>query len=169
MATNLPVGIKFHLPDGWVAAPPDEVGEPKMAFVALHPESIENHLTAIITINGEMRPDAAPLSEIADQAVEKLREVSETIEVGERREGGTPGAPSLTQVVKALVDTEGRRRRVVQTQVFMSMLDVDDPRKRAVLKFALTSTPGQFRTVIGDFQAFIRSIRVPEPPSQAEG
>ncbi|MCX5129755.1 hypothetical protein OOK25_39665, partial [Streptomyces sp. NBC_00347] len=52
MPTTLPVPIEFRLPEGWQPAPPDEVGAPGVAFVALHPQP-DSGFTANITIDGE--------------------------------------------------------------------------------------------------------------------
>ncbi|MBA2944928.1 hypothetical protein [Streptomyces himalayensis] len=54
MATTLPVKVEFSLPEGWQSAPPDEVGAPGVAFVALHPDSRDG-FTANITIAGKLR------------------------------------------------------------------------------------------------------------------
>ncbi|HLV58062.1 MAG TPA: hypothetical protein VKY81_04215 [Natronosporangium sp.] len=150
--------INFRLPDGWQAAPPDEVGAPGAAFVALHPASRDG-FTANITISGEVRNDVATLEEIADESVERLRRASSQLVVTDRREVGTPDAPGFSQVVRLVADVDGTPRQLVQTQVYLSLLDVDDPRRRVVLELVLTSTVGQLATVIGDFQRFLRTVR----------
>lgn len=158
MATTLPVRIEFRLPDGWRAAPPDEVGAPGAAFVALHPASSDNFM-ANIAISGELRPDTATLAEIADESIGRLRRAAADVRVADRTEVGTPEAPGLTQVVHLSADVSGTMRELIQSQVYLSMLDVDDPRRRAVIELVLTATPTQLGTVIGDFQDFVRTIR----------
>lgn len=158
MATTLPVRINVRLPDGWQAAPPDEVGEPDMAFVALHPDSGAN-----ITINGALRPVSTPLTESADESVTGLRRACPVVRVVERRELGTPGRPGLTQVLKLVADLNGTETRLVQTQVFLSFLDVQDAWSRAVVRLALTAAPDRFERPIRDFRDFIRTIRQADP------
>jgi hypothetical protein len=158
MATTLPVPIEFSLPEGWRSAPPDAVGAPQAAFVALHPES-SNGFTANITISGEVRTDDAPLTQIADEALAKLERTVGRVQLGRRNEVGSPENPGLTQAVRTSIQLDGRPREVVQLQVFLSMRDVRGAQRRAVLHIVLTATPEQFEQVIGDFQEFLSTVR----------
>lgn len=166
MATTLPVPIEFQLPAGWQAAPPDEVGAPGAAFVALHPDSRDNSFTANITISGQYREDQAPLNELADGSVGRLRRALGSVEVANRTEVGTAESPGLTQVLNLSTVIKGQQRDLVQCQVYVSMLDVADSSKRAIIELALTSTPNQLQTVVGDFQEFVKTVR---PHQQANG
>lgn len=168
MATTLPVPIEFRLPDGWKAAPPDEVGAPGAAFVALHPASRDNFM-ANITIAGKLRPDEAPLTEIADESVDRLRQATTAVQVTNRAEVGSPAAPGLAQVLNMTADINGIERSLIQSQVYLSMLDVDDPRKRAVIELALTATPDQLRSVLDDFRDFVRTVRPAEEGTAPQG
>ncbi|MFG2979716.1 hypothetical protein ACGFYQ_00450 [Streptomyces sp. NPDC048258] len=158
MATTLPVPIEFSLPEGWIPAPPDEVGAPGVAFIALHPRP-DAGFTANITIEGEYRPDAETLEGMADDAVEHVREVAESVVVAHRREVGSEGGPGLTQRLTFSAVVGGVRRDLVQSHVYLSMLDVHDPHKRAVIKMVLTATAAQHDSVLGDFQEFLRTVR----------
>ncbi|MGW1773883.1 hypothetical protein [Streptomyces sp. NPDC002104] len=157
MATTLPVPIEFRLPEGWRPAPPDEVGAPGVAFVALHPRP-DAGFTANITIDGQYRPDEVTLDELAEASVERLREAGESVVVAARREIGPEGAPGLTQRVAFSAVAGGVRRELVQSQVYLSMLDVNDPRERAVIRMVLTATAEQHDSVLGDFQEFLRTV-----------
>ncbi|MFD9276459.1 hypothetical protein ACFWD7_04100 [Streptomyces mirabilis] len=42
-------------------------------------------------------------------------------------------------------------------QVYLSMLDVADPRKRSVIRLVLTATASQHPTVLDDFRDFVRT------------
>lgn len=170
MASVLPVSLYFQLPDGWVAGDPDEAGAPGAAFIAGHPASVERNFPANIVIQGELRPDAAPLGTIANESITQTRqdEGFTFVQVLERREVGGPGTPGVIQVVKVIVDREGTAQRLIQTQVFLSMSEVDDPGKRAVVTIQLTATPGQFPAVVGDFEAFLRTVR-PAVPGEVPG
>ncbi|MEU1040328.1 hypothetical protein ACFYP4_24205 [Streptomyces sp. NPDC005551] len=165
MPTNLPVPIKFELPDGWRAEPPDEAGAPGAAFVASfrHPDA---GFTANITIDGEYRPDMAPLSAIADESVQRLRQGTASVQVVERREVGTADAPGLTQTLALSVVADRTCRDLVQSQVYLSMLDADDHRRRSVIRLVLTSTASQHTTVLEDFRDFVRTVR-PDTASSA--
>lgn len=164
MATTLPVGINFRLPDGWQAAPPDEVGEPDMAFVAIHPAAGAN-----ITISGALRPGATPLTEAAEESLTDLRRSCSVVQVVERRELDPSGPDGLTQVLKLGLDRDGTTARLVQVQVFLAFADIHDPGRRAMVRFALTTTPDRFDGPVDDFRDFIRTIRPADPEPRAAG
>lgn len=158
MSRTLPLPIEFDLPRGWHAAPPDEVGAPGAAFVAVHLPS-DAGFTASVTIDGEYRPDSATLSEIADESVQRLGRTVTSPTVADRREAGSADAPGLTQTVAFSAAVGGVSRDLMQSQVYLSMLDVDDPRKRAVVRLILTSTESQHPAVLGDFRDLVRTVR----------
>lgn len=158
MPTTLPVPIEFELPEGWHAAPPDEAGAPGAAFIALHPQP-DAGFTANITIDGEYRPDAATLPEIAEESVERLSRATASVAVAGHREIGSAEAPGFTQVLAVSAIVGGVLRDLVQSQVYLSMLDVADPGKRAVIRLVLTASASQHPSVVGDFQDFVRTVR----------
>jgi hypothetical protein len=157
MASTLPVPIEFSLPDGWISAPPDEVGAPQAAFVALHPASSEG-FTANITISGEIRPADVPLSQIADEVVARLQNGLGRVEVGRRNEVDS----GFTQLVRMAVPMQSGPREVIQFQVFLGLEDKSNPGRRAVLEVVLSATPEQFEKVVEDFQQFLKTIRLDE-------
>jgi hypothetical protein len=159
MATTLPVPIEFELPHGWVAAPPDEVGAPGAAFVALHPDPRPAGFTTNITIGGDFRPDQASLADIADESVERLAASTTEAILGSRNEFGDAEAPGLTQLVRIRERIGGVERALAQCQVYLSMSDVDDARRRVVLQFALTAAEDRLGEVVGDFHRFVASVR----------
>ncbi|MFD0203477.1 MULTISPECIES: hypothetical protein [Saccharothrix] len=161
MATTLPVPIEFSLPDGWLSAPPDEVGAPQAAFVALHPGSSAG-FTANITISGEVRADDVTLAQLAERAADRLRQDVGAVEVGRRNELES----AYTQVLRLTAPVGGRPVELVQLQVFLAMADVRDERRRAVLEIVLSATTGQFEDLVGDFQAFLKTIRPDEGASR---
>ncbi|MGH3435530.1 MAG: hypothetical protein ACRDRN_03600 [Sciscionella sp.] len=163
MASTLPVPIEFSLPEGWRSAPPDEVGAGEAAFVALHPASSQG-FTANITISGEVRTDGAPLTQVADEALGRLQRNIGEVRLGERKQAGSSENPGLTQAVKMTIEMKGQTQDLVQLQVFLSMADVRDKNRSAVLQFVLTATPQQFQRVAGDFQQFVSTVR----PEQGE-
>lgn len=159
MAGTLPTPIEFRLPDDWRPAPPDEVGAPGAAFVALIPNP-DDGFTANVTIDGEHRPDATPLSGLADRSVETLRASlgggAEAVTVLDRTEVGSASAPALTQTLRLRDQDE---RQLVQAQVYLSLLDTEDPARRAVIRLVLTATAAQARAVLPDFQWFVSTVR----------
>lgn len=157
MPSTLPVPIQFQLPEGWRAEPPDAAGAPGAAFVARLPHP-DHGFTANITIDGQYRPDAAVLSEIAQESVERLRQTVTSVEVTGHREFGSADAPGFAQTL-AVSAVVGVSRDLVQSQVYLSMPDVTDPRKRAVIRLVLTATASQFPFVLSDFQDFLRTVR----------
>ncbi|WP_199844294.1 hypothetical protein [Streptomyces sp. RTd22] len=119
-----------------------------------------------ITIDGEFRPDASALAEIADESVQRMREIAESLWVTGRDEIGSVDAPGLTQELALSAVAGGVRRDLVQSQVYLSMLDVDDPSKRSVIRLALTATADQFDSVLEDFREFVCTVR-PETRTSA--
>ncbi|MEV8436754.1 hypothetical protein AB0425_05225 [Actinosynnema sp. NPDC051121] len=161
MATTLPVPIEFSLPDGWLSAPPDEVGAPQAAFVALHPGSAAG-FTANITISGEARADDVTLAQLAERAAARLERGVGPVEVGRRTELES----AYTQVLRLTAPVGGRPVDLVQLQVFLAMADTRDERRRAVLEIVLSATPAQFEELVDDFQAFLKTIRPDEGASR---
>ncbi|MEU6147588.1 hypothetical protein ABZ848_45475 [Streptomyces sp. NPDC047081] len=162
MATTLPIKISFSLPDGWQAAPPDEVGAPGAAFVALHPASVDGFM-ANITISGRMRSDSASLWQIADESVRRLQQAG-SVEVLKKTEAGTPDAPGLTdapgvvQNLRLSTTLKGEPLELLQSQVYLGMEDVKDPGKRVVIEVVLTAKSTQLQALIEDFKAFLRTV-----------
>lgn len=160
MPTTLPVPLEFELPAGWQPAPPDRAGAPDVAFVALfHQPDPASGFDANITVDGAYRPDAATLEEIADESVRRMQEIAEGVAVTDRNEMGSAQAPGLTQKLSFRAVTEGHRRELVQSQVYLAVRDLDDPARRAVVRLALTAAAAQHDAVLGDFQQFVRTVR----------
>lgn len=171
MATELPTPIAFRLPDDWRPVPPDEVDARGAAFVALIPDP-DRGFTANVTIDGEYRPDAAPLARMADRSVQTLRDAldgPEVVAVLSRAELGSPAAPALTQTLKLTTPVGGADLDLLQSQVYLSMSDSRDPTKRAVIRLVLTATAEQHRTVLPDFQWFVSTVRPDDEDGPAAG
>jgi hypothetical protein len=150
--------MEFQLPEGWLPARPEGFDAEGVAFAAVHPQP-DAGFAANITIDGEVPPDVARLADLADESVERLRKVAESVVVTHRREVGSADAPALTQRLTFSTVVDGARRDLVQSQVYLSLSDVEDPHKRAVIRLALTATAAQHDVVLGDFQAFVRTVR----------
>ncbi|GHJ36015.1 hypothetical protein [Streptomyces sp. TS71-3] len=169
MTGTLPIKISFSLPDGWQAAPPDEVGAPDVAFVALHPASIDGGFTANITVSGKMRNDGATMSQIADESVPRMEQAG-AVRIVKKSDVGTPDIPGLTDspgVVQNLVlstTLRGEPVELCQSQVYLGMEDVKNPAQRAVIELVLTAKPNQLDHVVGDFQTFLRTVRPADKP-----
>lgn len=159
MATDLPVPIEFRLPDGWHATSPDEAGLPDVAFVALNAATHGSGFTANITVDGEVRVDGASLAEIADESVAGLRGAAPAVTVAHRADLGVADAPGLAQDIRITL-RDGAVRELVQSQVYLTVPDVTDSGKRAVVRAALTAALDQVDIVMGDFREFLGSIRL---------
>lgn len=159
MATSLPIPLEFHLPDGWQAAPPDEVGAPGAAFVALHPATNRPGFTTNITIDGEYRSPSVPLSELAEESVHQLQGDSRNIWLKERSEFGSAEYPGISQTVELSTDKSGAWQNLTQCQVYLSMSDTEAPEHHAVIQLVMTATTDQFYGLVPDFQEFIASVR----------
>jgi hypothetical protein len=57
------------------------------------------------------------------------------------------------------VSVAARREVGSASQVYLSLTDVVDPHKRAVVRLALTATAAQHDAVLADFQEFLRTVR----------
>lgn len=167
MATTIPVPIEFSLPDGWQAAPPDEVGAPEAAFVALHPPAADG-FTANITLSGDVRGSDVPLAAVADESLEKLQQATAGAELTRRNEVGNEDNPGLTQTLQLWVDLSGVRRSVLQLQVFLAMQDTSHPGRYVVLEAALTAAEEQFAEVVEDFQRFLQTLQPDQGDQGAE-
>lgn len=164
MATELPVPIEFRLPEGWKPAVPDDVGAPGAAFVALHPGP-DDGFTANITIDGEPDAEETSLEQRADRSLAALRGAGMTVEMVNRERIGSPAAPGLTQVLTLSGPVNGVVRELVQSQVYLSLVDSRDSRAQAMIHLALTSTAAQFEQVLPDFQYFVWTVRPDTTPS----
>ncbi|MFI6038628.1 hypothetical protein ACIBBD_31755 [Streptomyces sp. NPDC051315] len=158
MPATLPVPIEFRLPDGWLPASPEVLEAQGVAFAAVRPQA-DAGFSANITIDGEVPPATATLADLADASVEHLRQVAGPVEVTGRQEVGSEDAPALTQRLLFSAVTGDTRRDLVQSQVYLTLSDVADPHKRAVIRLALTATAAEHDTVLGDFQDFLRTVR----------
>jgi hypothetical protein len=159
VATTLPTPIEFRLPEGWRPAPPDEVGVPGVAFVALHPHP-DAGFTANITIDGEVdTASLASLASLADASIDTLREGGADVTLADRSEVGAGDAPGLTQTLTLRAEVNGEPRELVQSQVYLSMLDAAAPEHRAVVRLVLTASAAQFQAVLPDFQWFVWTVR----------
>ncbi|MFI5684793.1 hypothetical protein [Streptomyces sp. NPDC051636] len=158
MPTTLPVPIEFRLPEGWSPARPEGTGDPGVAFAAVHPQP-DAGFAANITIDGGFPLDGVTPADLADASVRRLHEVAEAVVVTDRREVGSADAPALTQRVTFSALVGEARRDLVQSQVYLSLVDVQDPHRRAMIRLALTATAAQHDAVLEDFQDFIRTVR----------
>ncbi|MFE5493165.1 hypothetical protein ACFQ7Z_24880 [Streptomyces virginiae] len=73
-------------------------------------------------------------------------------------EFGDPDAPGLTQRLSFSAVAGGVRRDLVQSQVFVSVVDVGDPDKHALIRLVLTATAARFHSVLPYFQEFLRTV-----------
>ncbi|WP_245685372.1 hypothetical protein [Streptomyces yerevanensis] len=115
--------------------------------------------SANITIDGEFPPEAVTLADLVDESVEQLRRAGESVVATDRREIGSEDAPALTQRVTFSAIASDARRDLVQSQVYLALLDMADPHKSAVIRLTLTATAAQYDEVLKDFQDFVRTVR----------
>lgn len=165
MPTTLPVPVTFTLPnEHWQAVEPESLGVRNAAFLAVRREHAGDGYAPTITISGDVRPDAATLDQIADEAVAVLAEQARDVELVTRRDYGSEQAPGVLQVVGGTLVTDDQVFDLRQAQVLMEMKDVEDPTRRAVVKIVLSTTFAQFETYLPELQELMRSFR----PEQAE-
>ncbi|GGW52467.1 hypothetical protein GCM10010503_31890 [Streptomyces lucensis JCM 4490] len=165
MPATLPVPLEFRPPEDWLVAPAEENESLGVAFAAVHPRPDEG-FAANITIDGGFPLDGVTPAQLADASVEQLREGAGSVEVVDRREVGSGDAPALTQRLAISAVVDGTLRDLVQSQVYLFVVDERDPHRRGLVRIALTATAAQHDAVLGDFQEFLRTVR-PDVPEEA--
>lgn len=165
MPGTLPVPLTCELPQGWQSAPPEEVGAPQAALVALHLASQGEGFMPNITVTGRTREGSAGLTTIAEESVQRLRENIGTVRVVKRAEVGTSEAPGLVDapgIVQNLyldATVNGQPMELAQSQFLLVLEDERQPSRRAEIEIALTARSDQLRDVLEDFQSFLRTVR----------
>ncbi|MFZ3494751.1 hypothetical protein ACODT5_16280 [Streptomyces sp. 5.8] len=163
MPAPLPVPIEFRLPDGWLPAHPDGLDTSEVAFAAVHPHPDDGYAASITIAGQHLTPDQN-LTELADIAVQQLRDLADPVEIVSRTETGTPQAPVLIQRIHLTATTGTTRRELALSQVYLNLRDVTDPRRHAMIRLTLTATAAQHDTVLPDFQQFLRTVRPDSGP-----
>ncbi|MEZ5096417.1 MAG: hypothetical protein R2731_10030 [Nocardioides sp.] len=160
MTTTLPVPIELRLPGPeWQPVAPESMGVVNAAFLAVREAADDSGYRPTIVVSGGLREDGAELASIGEESLALLREQgAQHVELLRRTPGGA-AAPSLTQLMGAVVTVEGRRYDLRQIQVISSMPDVDDPTLRAVVLFTFTCTVAQLDVIGPEFQRFVASVR----------
>lgn len=159
MATALPIPLEFRLPEGWRAAPPDDVGAPGAAFVALHSASSRPGFSTNITVDGEQRPPGAGLAAFAEESVEQLRQECASLQLRDRSEFGSADAPGLSQTLELSTNRSGSWQNLTQCQVYLAMSDAAAAEDRAVIRLIMTAASEEFSALVPDFQQFLSSVR----------
>jgi hypothetical protein len=159
---SLPLG--FDIPEGWVPVEPASVGAEGAVFVAVH-SAPAGEFTPNITLSVGQRPDQARVTDIADEAVERLGRSMAALEVLRRKEVGTPDAPGVTQVLRVRT---GEGQELVQTQVLLTVPGTN-PADRLILEIACTVPPETARRLGDDFRRFVGSVHVRRDSPVDEG
>ncbi|WP_234046498.1 hypothetical protein [Streptomyces adelaidensis] len=87
-----------------------------------------------------------------------MSQAATSVVVTGRREIDSADAPGFTQTLAVSAVVGGVPRDLVQSQVYLSMLDVADPHERVVIRLVLTATASQHPAVLHDFQDFVRTV-----------
>lgn len=136
---------------------PRGYGVPTAAFMAIRPDPAESY-TPVLTISGGFRRDAVSLDEIADESIDVLKADLGNAGLVKRREAGSENVPAVLQLLEADAQIDGRRFDLRQAQVVQAIRDVNDPTKRIVLIFTMTSTYAQSERLGSEFEAFMDSV-----------
>jgi hypothetical protein len=175
MPGTLPVPLEIQLPQGWQSAPPDEVGAPHAAFVALHIPSQGQGFTPNITVTGRTLEGSASLHRLAEESVQRLRESVGSVAIAKRTEVGTsaaPGlveAPGIVQNLRIQATVNGQPMELGQSQ-FILLLQNEQQRGELVeIEVALTAKTTQLDGVLEDFQTFLAALRPAAPTQEGNG
>ncbi|MCF1596910.1 hypothetical protein [Streptomyces muensis] len=173
MPGTLPVPLSIELPEGWQSAPPEEVGAPQAAFVALHMASRGQGFMPNITVTGHTLDGSASLHGLAEESVRRLREHVGAVEVVKRTEVGTspaPGlidAPGIVQNLRIQATVNGQPMELAQSQFILVLEDERRRGERAEIEIALTARTSQLQDVLEDFQRFVSTLRPAAPSSES--
>ncbi|MGP2438368.1 hypothetical protein [Streptomyces sp. JW3] len=173
MPGTLPVPLEIELPHGWHSAPPDEVGAPGAAFVALHTASRGQGFMPNITVTGRTLTGAASLHGLAEDSVKRLRENVGAVEVVKRTEMGSspaPGlidAPGIVQNVRVQATVGGQPMELAQSQFLLVLENKRKRGERVEIEIALTARTSQLQDVLADFQTFVSRLRPAGPGAPA--
>ncbi|MFR9754408.1 hypothetical protein [Streptomyces sp. TR06-5] len=175
MPGTLPVPLTCELPQGWQSAPPDEVGAPQAALVAVHLASRGQGFMPNITVTGRTRTDGANLHAIAEESLQRLRENVGTVRLVKRTEVGSSEAPGLVDgpgVVQNLhidATVNGQPMELAQSQFLLVLENEQRSSERAEIEIALTARSNQLPEVLEDFQSFLRTVRPATPDEAGSG
>ncbi|OEU86570.1 hypothetical protein DB35_22925 [Streptomyces abyssalis] len=165
MPGTLPVPLEIELPQGWESAPPDKVGAPHAAFVALHKASQGQGFTPNITVTGHTIEGSPGLHRLAEESVQRLRENVGAVDIVKRTEVGTssaPGlvdAPGIVQNLRIQAAVNEQPMELAQSQ-FILVLENEKQRSELVqIEVALTAKTSQLQDVLEDFQDFVAALR----------
>ncbi|CAL9401614.1 hypothetical protein [Streptomyces sp. NPDC090994] len=171
MPGTLPVPLEIELPPGWHSAPPDEVGAPQAAFVALHTASRGQGFMPNITVTGHTLQGSVSLHGLAEESVRRLRENVGAVDVVKRTEVGTspaPGlidAPGIVQNVRIQATVDGQPMELAQSQFLLVLENKRKRGERVEIEIALTARTSQLGDVLEDFQTFVSALRPAAPAS----
>ncbi|MEU4656170.1 hypothetical protein AB0G32_19865 [Streptomyces sp. NPDC023723] len=169
MPGTLPVPLEIELPPGWHSAPPDEVGAPHAAFVALHTASRGQGFMPNITVTGRTLTGSAGLHTLAEESVRRLRENVGAVEVVKRTEVGSspaPGlidAPGIVQNLRVQATVNGQPMELAQSQVLLVLENKRQRGERVEIEIALTARASRLQEVLADFKIFVAALRPAAP------
>lgn len=169
-ADELAVPLAFTLPPRWEQLDPATHGAPGSAMLALYEERGET-FTPSITIGIQRRTDGATLEQVADEALARLAEVTDAVEVISRDEVGSGHAPGITQTLLLVTSFGGVTQELVQSQVHIEVPLVPPtpgavPADRLAIELTGTCRRDQAGTILRDFQAFVDSVHVEVRPDR---
>ena len=173
MPGTLPVPLSIELPEGWQSAPPEEVGAPHAAFVALHMASRGQGFMPNITVTGHTLDGPSSLHGLAEESVRRLRETVGAVEVVTRTEVGTspaPGlidAPGIVQNLRIQAIVNGQPMELAQSQFILVLENERQRGERAEIEIALTARTSQLQDVLEDYQSFISTLRPASPTPES--
>ncbi len=162
--TTLPLPIRIRLPhDSWELVDPASLGVQNVALLAVRRGLVEDAYTPTITVSGDWRTDGATLTDIAAESVAKVESEAEEVELLDRHETPSDSAPVVSQVIGAVIHVDGLTHDVRQLQQVRGYVDLDDPRRVAVVIHTLTCTYGQFEEMGREFTDYLGSIELVLP------
>ncbi|MFJ9173377.1 hypothetical protein [Streptomyces sp. NPDC102360] len=173
MPETLPVPLTCEVPPGWQSAPPEEVGAPHAAFVALHLASRGSGFIPNITLSGRPRETAVDLHELADESLQRLRDTVGRVELVKRTDvgpgfaQGLAGAAGVVQNLRVYAHQNGRPVQLCQSQVLLLVEDINRPGRYAEFEIALTARADQLDEVLDDFQDFLHTVRPADPAAES--
>ena len=128
-------------------------------FVALR-ESTPGDYTPVLSVSGGRRTDDATMEQIADEAIDRLREETGDARLVSRRPAGGPRTPSYSQVVATSVAIDGTVHALTRLPAILGLVDAPRDDQRAVLIVSCTSLTEQVAVVGPEFRRLVEGLRV---------
>jgi hypothetical protein len=159
MMGDLPFSLDLTRPPGWRRVPPDAVGEPAAAYVAVREANIDEPVTPNVVIGVTAMPTAAiDVIALAEAHLARLR-ATYPVTVLSREAGGRAG-PQAAQLLQIDYTLDEVAVTLKQVQILIVGRDTTDPALAGVIELIMTCPEELFEQAGPEFQELVASIQI---------